>query len=157
MVVLQASPLYEAPSYMPGGYSLSSMDTFDGDSETIIRAVYTGPGQAIEVYRVRRYERPIDVYMPPSDATTVIEAGSLDGKPAIFSYPRPGSFLDGKGFTRVSFIEGEIETTVVGPGLDLQSAIRIAGSVEAGGPVSEMTTGVVDLNEGDHGTSGQAV
>jgi len=157
MAVLQASSLYKAPSYMPDGYSLSSMDTFDGDSETIIRAVYRGPGQPIEIYRVRRYERPIDVYMPPSDAVTVIEAATLDGKPAIFSYPRPGSFLDGKGFTRVSFVEGEIETTVMGPGLDLESAVRIAASVEAGGPVSEMTTGVLDLNQGDDGTSGQAV
>jgi hypothetical protein len=147
MAVLQASSLYKAPSYMPGGYSLSSMDTFDGDSETIIRAVYRGPGQPIEIYRVRRYERPIDVYMPPSDAPTTIEAATLDGKPAIFSYPKPGSFLDGKGFTRASFLDGEVETTVMGFGLDLESAIRIAGSVGAGGPVSATATALPPDND----------
>jgi hypothetical protein len=122
---------------MPSGYSLSSMDTFDGDSETIIRAVYRGPGQPIEVYRVRRYERPIDVYMPSSDALAVIDAATLDGKPAIFSYPTPGSLLDGKGSAWVSFVDGEIETTVMGLGLDLESAVRIAASVEAGGALAK--------------------
>jgi hypothetical protein len=45
IAVLQASSLYRPPAYLPDGYSLSSMDTFDGDSETVIRAVYRGaPG-----------------------------------------------------------------------------------------------------------------
>ena len=156
MGVLQASSLYKAPSYMPSGYSLSSMDTFDGDSETIIRSVYGGPGQLIEVYRVRRGERPIDVYMPSADAPTVIEATTIDGKPAIFSYPKPGSFLDGRGFARVSFVDGDIDTTVTGLSLDLESAIRIARSVEAGEP-APTTAPTFRAEDGrDGGTSGEA-
>jgi hypothetical protein len=114
---------------MPDGYALSWMGTFDGDSESVIRAVYAGPGRPIEIFRVRRYTRPIDVYVPPPDALRVIEAGEVDGNYAILSYPVPGSFLDGKAFTRVSFVEGLIETTVRGDGLDLDVALRIARSL----------------------------
>jgi hypothetical protein len=155
MAVLRTSSLYKAPSYMPGGYSLSSMDTFDGDSETVIRSVYRGPGQPIEVYRVRRGERPIDAYMPSADAPTVIDATTIDGKPAIFSYPRPGSFLDGKGFAWVSFVDGDIETTVTGLSLDLDSAILIAGSVEAGEPAPTTAPSPPRESGGDGVTSGE--
>lgn len=129
MEELQASSLYRAPSFMPDGYALSSMDTFDGDSESVIRCVYVGPGRPIEVYRVRRYTRPIDVYLPPPDALRVIQAAYLDGNCAILSYPLPGSFLDGKVFTRVSFVEGVVETTVRGDSLDLDVALQIARSL----------------------------
>jgi hypothetical protein len=130
IAVLQASSLYKPPSYTPEGYTLLSMDTFDGDSETIIRAVYSGPGDPIDVFRVRRYQTPIDVYLPPPDALRVIEATTLNGRPAILSYPEPGSILDGRSFTRVSFVDADIETTVMGHRLDLENAMRIARSLQ---------------------------
>jgi hypothetical protein len=106
------------------------MDTFDGTSDTIVHATYLGPDQPIEVFRVRRFERPIDIYLPEDDSGWVIEATALGGYPAILSYPAPGGGPVGSGLTRVSFFAEDIETTVWGPQLALDTAIRIAMSLQ---------------------------
>jgi hypothetical protein len=129
MEVLMGSSLYKAPSYMPEGYELSSMDTRDSHSENIIHAVYTGPGNPIEVNRIRRYEAPLDVSLGGADSLLVVEEATLGDTPAIFSYPRPGSPLEGIGLTYVRFLDGSIETVVKGDGLDLPTAVAIAESL----------------------------
>lgn len=130
IAVLKASSLYKAPSYMPEGYALSSMDTRDSHSEGIIHAVYTGPRNPIDVYRIRRYEMPIDIGLPAADSLLLIEPATLGDTPSILSYPRPGSPLQRIGLTYVRFLDGSIETVVSGDGLDLLTAVRIAQSLQ---------------------------
>lgn len=128
--ILTASSLYREPSNLPSGYVLASMDTGDADSEKIIHMVFMGPGRPIEVSRVRRYETPIDVFVASPKAERVVEATSIDGKPAILSYPAPGSTMADILFTRVSFVDGLVETMVMGDGLDVGTATEIARSLQ---------------------------
>lgn len=128
---LRASSLYREPSYLPSGYALASMDTGDSDSESIIHMVFTGPGRPIEVSRIRRYTTPIDVFVASPKAERVVEATTINGKPAILSYPAPGSTMADILFTRVSFVDdGLVETMVIGDGLDVGTAIEIARSLQ---------------------------
>lgn len=128
--LLKLSSLYREPSYMPQGYLLSSADTADSDSENAIHMVYTGPGSDVEVSRLRRHTTPVDVWLPLPDGGTTFEATTLGGKPAIILYPSPGSALQDILFTRVSFMDGDVETTVVGRSLDVAVALDIAGSIQ---------------------------
>jgi hypothetical protein len=130
--LLKLSSLYREPSYMPQGYLLSSADTAGSDSENAIHMVYTGPGPDIEISRLRRHTTPVDVWLPLADGNTTFEATTLGGKPAIVLYPSPGSSLQHILFTRVSFMDGDVETTVVGRGLDVAAALGIASSIETG-------------------------
>jgi hypothetical protein len=125
----RSSSLYREPSHLPSGYALASVDTGDTHSESVIHLVYTGPGRPIEVSRVRRYTTPIDVFLAPPEAERAVETTMLGGKPAILSYPVPGSAIADVLFTRVSFVDGAVETTVTANGLGLDSAVQIALSL----------------------------
>ena len=128
--LLKASSLYREPSYMPQGYALSSADTADSDSENAIHMVYTGPGPDIEISHLRHLATPVDVWLPLADGQTTVQATTLGGKPAIILYPSAGSSLQHILFTRVSFMDGGVETTVVGRGLDVAVAVQIARSMQ---------------------------
>jgi hypothetical protein len=129
---LQASPIYLAPGFLPDGYTLSSMDTSDGSSQGIVRSVYTGPGNDIEIYRVLRLEVPTDASMGAKTglSLSVVEPIMVGDAYGIFYGPAPGSPIEGKGLLQVSFMEGTIETHVRGYGLSRDVAMSIAESME---------------------------
>jgi hypothetical protein len=80
--------------------------------------------------------------MPDPEALRVIEPTMLEERPAIVSYPEPGSSLDGKAFIRVSFVDGDIETTVIAHRLDLASVIEVTRSLVSAPPPPTMATDV---------------
>jgi hypothetical protein len=125
---LRESSVYAEPAWLPEGYTLSSVSTAGHDSEHVIAAVYTGPGKPIQVNRVRRFSWPLDVILPAGDSLTVFETPVLEGKAAVLYYPKPGSPMD-SGQTVLSFVDGDVETTVLGDRLDPDTATRIALSL----------------------------
>ncbi len=128
--ILRESPLYREPAYMPEDYALNSMDTFDGDSETIIRLVYTGNAHTVEIYRVLMMELPYDINAPAEDGDIVLETREISGYPGVLMYPPSDSPSRRADFTDVIVIAGDIRTTVRGIDLDLETAVHIAESLQ---------------------------
>jgi hypothetical protein len=130
---IRTSSIYAEPSWLSEGYRLSSTDTAGYDSEHVIRAIYKGPWEPIQINRVRQFTWPIDVILPASDSATlsIFETPTLNGVPAVLYYPKPGSVV-GSAQTVLSFVEGDIETTVLGDHLDRNTAISVALSLICG-------------------------
>jgi len=125
---IRTSSIYVEPAWLPEGYSLSSAGTAGTDSEHMIVAVYTGPGEPIQVSRLRRFSWPITLILPVGDSAAVFETPVLEGKEAVLYYPKPGF----SGQTVLSFVDGDVETTVFGERLDPGTATRIALSLICG-------------------------
>jgi len=128
---IAASSLYLEPAWLPEGYARSSVSTRGYDSEHVIVAVYTGPGDPIRVNRVRRFTWPIDIILPAGESFTIFETPVLEGIPAVLYYPKPGSVV-GSDLTVLSFVDGNVETTVLGDHLHPDMATRIALSLICG-------------------------
>jgi hypothetical protein len=71
------------------------------------------------------------VILPAGDSLTVFETAVLEGKAAVLYYPKPGSSL-GSDLAVLSFVDGDVETTVLGDHLDPDTATRIALSLICG-------------------------
>jgi hypothetical protein len=130
--VVQRSPLYRPPAWMPQGYGLETLKTGDTGSEDALGALYTGPGEPVSITWLRRYTHPIDVILPNPDSVLVFEAVTVDGNPGILWYPEPGSLRASGLTTSLSFMEGDVEITVMGENLDPEAAKGIALSVACG-------------------------
>jgi len=130
-LVIRESSLYLDPPWLPEGYALSSITTNGYDSEHVIAAVYTGPGDPIRINRVRQSTWPIDLILPVGETLSIFEAPLLEGVAAILYYPKPGSLL-GSDRTVLSFVEGDTETTVMGDHLARETAVRIGLSLICG-------------------------
>jgi len=128
---IKASSMYREPAWLPDGYGLSSINTNGYDSEHVITAEYTGPGEPIEINRVRHSEWPVDIILPAGDSSSVYETPVLGGVPAVLSYPKRGSptWVDG---TVLQFAQGDVETLVLGRHLSPQTATQIALSLICG-------------------------
>lgn len=123
--VISESSLYAEPPWLPQGYALSSLSIHGYDSEHVIAALYEGPADAIGINRVRQFTWPIDIILPAGDSFTIFETPTLQGVPAVLYYPKPGALL-GSDLTVLSFVQGDVETTVLGDHLDPGTATRIA-------------------------------
>jgi len=125
---IKMSSMYAEPAWLPEGYSLSSVSTGGADSEHMIVSVYRGPGEPIQVSRARQFSWPISLIVPVRDSAAVFETPVLGGKEAVLYYPKQGF----SGQTVLSFVDGDIETTVFGDSLDPDTASRIALSLICG-------------------------
>jgi hypothetical protein len=128
---IQASSMYVEPAWLPEGYSLSSINTNGYDSEHVIAATYTGPGEPIQINRVRRSEWPVDIIQPVGDSPVVYDTPVLAGVPAVLSYPKPGS-PSPVNETLLRFAEADVETVVVGDHLRPEAATQIGLSLICG-------------------------
>mgnify|MGYP001575330257 CR=1 FL=1 len=123
------SSLFTEPKYLPDGYRVAAADSAGQDSEFVIRMTLEGPGAPIEVVRIRRYERPIDVILSMPDMQSVTEPGYVGTHEAILTYPKPGAPLAAILTTSVRFVSGGEETIVQGDQLSLETALAIAESM----------------------------
>jgi hypothetical protein len=157
--VVQRSPLYRPPAWMPQGYALETLRTGDTGSEDAVGAVYTGPGQPVSITWVRRYTRPIDVILPGPDSVLALEAVTVQDKPGVLWYPKPGSSAASGLRASLSYMEGDVEVTIMGQGLDPDTAKAIARSIACGaacasaGPSEAWAEGLPDAPSADSATS----
>lgn len=128
------------------------MSTNGYDSEHVIAAVYTGPGDPIQINRVRQFTWPIDLILPGGETLSIFEAPVLEGRPAILYYPKPGSLL-GSDRTVLSFVEGDAETTVMGDHLARDNAVRIGLSLICGASCAASQAAVPPVEPIIRGTS----
>ena len=131
---LKRSPLYSEPAWMPEGYVLTILRTGATGSEDALGALFEGPGQPISISWVRRYTSPVDVIVPApgSESLLTFEAITIDGKPGILWYPKPGSPFASHLTTALSYIEDGVELTVLGEQLHPEAAKKIALSIACG-------------------------
>jgi hypothetical protein len=135
--ILRQSPLYvDLANLMPAGFHLVMTDTFDGDSNTIVRQVYrTTDGASIEVTRVRRFHEPIDIYAPTTDGRSALDMTltTIQGNEAVMFMPPSDTPLR-FSIASVHFYGGGIETHVlaedVEPKVVLQIAQELAAAIE---------------------------
>ena len=130
--VLQRSPLYRPPAWLPEGYNLETLKTGETGSEDVLGALYTGSGQPVSIIWIRRYTWPLDVILPGPDSVLGFEALTVGGNPAILWYPRPGSPAAPHLTTALSYVEGDVEVTVMGEQLHPEAAKAIALSMACG-------------------------
>jgi hypothetical protein len=117
---------------MPQGYGLETLRTGNTGSEDALGALYAGPGQPVSITWLRHYTQPIDVILPSPDSVLTFEATTVDGKPGILWYPKSGSAAAPGLTTSLSYMEGDVETTVMGEELDPKTAKAIALSIACG-------------------------
>lgn len=129
VAILRNSPLYVDPGPLPDDLSLKGMDTFDGDSNTVVRQTFADPGgsKQITVTRARRNVRPIDILAPPTDGSSKLEMElrTIGGSEAVVFRP---SANGGENFVvgQVIFYQGGVNTTITGVGVDVSVLIEIA-------------------------------
>jgi len=145
--VVQRSPLYRPPAWLPQGYAPETLMTGDTGSEDALGALYSGPGEPVWITWVRRYTRPIDVILPNPDSVLMFEPVTVDGKPGILWYPKTGSSVASGLTTSLSYMEGDVEITVMGEELDPETAKGIALSIACGAAC--MPSGPSGLGVGD--------
>ena len=129
---LKRSSLYREPAWMPEGYVLKILKTGATGSEDALGALFEGPGQPISISWVRRYTSPVDVILPDPESILTFEAITIDGKPGILWYPKPGSPMASYLTTALSYIEDGVEITVMGEQLHPEVARKIALSIACG-------------------------
>lgn len=141
---LAGSPLYLDISDLLPGWKRVSVHTGDGDSETVLQQVFSGPGgETLRFTRIRRSHYPIDVFAPPMDrlAPLALELTTVSNLPA-YVVTRTARSPIPTPFTYVSFVDGPIESVLDADGIDasrtLDLAARIAAVTDNGSPRSEL-------------------
>lgn len=130
--VMEKSPLYVPVEGLPEGYSRILIDSYDGDSNGIVRQVFRPVGSEgnpeIEVVR-KRTPTPIDVSAPATDGSSALTLTlTMIGPYEAITYtPTPSDPPWEYGY--VGFFDGSIETIVVGWGVPFDSLMTIATSI----------------------------
>lgn len=131
-VVLRNSPLFiYLGDLVPDGFVLSTIDTYDGDNNTVVRQVYRNDeGAYIEVMRTRRFHEPVDMYAPATDGKSALDMRltTLAGKEAIIFSPSPKAgtrFL----LAQVIFHSDGIDTALLAEGVATETVIALADSL----------------------------
>jgi hypothetical protein len=127
--VLKASPLYRQPAWLPEGYVLQILRTGNTGSQDTLAARYDGPGQPISITWVHHYTWPIDVILPRPDSALTLEAIVVGDKEGILWYPKAASSGASHLTTALSYVEGNVEISVMGEGLNPDTAKQIARSI----------------------------
>ncbi|MBE0610041.1 MAG: hypothetical protein IH609_11700 [Dehalococcoidia bacterium] len=133
------SPLFREVSGLPEDWVRVAIDTYDGDSNTAVRQAFVGPNethQTLQVTRLFRAERPLDVFSPPSDETGWLRLSTARVGPyeAIILSPTEFSRIpEADQLARVQFFDGTVETILTGTGLTVDQLTRIAAGLAEGG------------------------
>ena len=130
--VLQRSSLYRSPAWLPEGYALEALATGDTGSEDVLSALHTGTGQPVSIIWIRRYTWPLNVILPGPDSVLEFEALTIGDSPAILWYPKSGSSAASYLTTALSYVEGDVEVTVMGQQLGPEIAKAVAVSMACG-------------------------
>jgi hypothetical protein len=133
---VRESPLFvSVDQSLPAGFALVSADTFDGDTNTVIRQIIKDKSgeRVIEVTRARKGRTPIDVLAPAEDATSAM-ALSL-----IFVEEHEGILLSPTDhvppnlrITVVQFYADGVTTTITADDISVGETLRLADAVAAG-------------------------
>jgi len=127
--VVRTSPLFVDPERIPAEFTLSTLDTFDGGLNTVVRQVYRieDRDEKIEITRVRKSIDPIDIHAPPqTEGTSIADVlqgetvptlemslQRIDGHEAVIFSPReelPEQFR----MAIVMFYQDGLNTTLIG-------------------------------------------
>jgi len=133
-LVLQ-SPLSKVPAYLPPGYHLAEAKlTTIGTVPISMSLYYVGPGFPIIVARERIGRTPIDIFLHSSQSQGIIEATTLQGIPAIYELPNPGTTFQVP--IGIRFADGDVETMVQGrvtspevAGTEFAELVKVAQSM----------------------------
>ena len=137
--VLRQVALYVEVKGLPPDFTQTSMDTGDGDSNTVLRQTFAGADsrrRTLEVVRVARNQEPLDVFEPPQDQSgwltlSTITVGGHEGillSPSKFS-PIPAEAQ----LVRVQFFAGGVETILTATGLTPDEVVVLATRIAEGG------------------------
>jgi len=134
---LSGHRLFLEPTYVPTGWSLDSGSTEtiiwdDGQAtDSVFRLGYTQTGYyPIQIWRMR---------IPPGEKVEIVAPGEgtpfgltltqVSGLPAVISHQAADAQMRINGPFDVSFVSGDIVTSVEAAGLDLDELIKIASSM----------------------------
>lgn len=137
--VLRGTALYVDVKGLPADFTQTSVDTGDGDSNTVLRQTFAGADsrrRTLEVVRVARNQEPLDVFEPPQDQSgwltlSTITVGGHEGillSPSKFS-PIPAEAQ----LVRVQFFAGGVETFLTATGLTPDEVVALATRIAEGG------------------------
>lgn len=134
---LESHALFALPAWMPDGWSLARVETFeatfnDGTSEDAsFYASYDQPGYFY--IDVRRFVIPSDCQLEVQDIGRVADSQhaitltSLNGQPAVIQHQAPGEKI--QATLQVMFIEGDVVTLVESVAIDLDDLTKVAQSL----------------------------
>lgn len=131
--VMEKSPLYVPVEGLPEGYSRFLIDSFDGESNGIVRQIFRhrdASDASTDIEVVRKLTRtPIDVSVPATDGSSWLTLGLTRVGPyeAITYRPAPSEPPSSYGY--VGFFDGGVETIVSGWGVPFDTLVEIATSI----------------------------
>lgn len=132
--VLQSSPLYVAIS-VPGDMTRTEIDTYDGNSNTVIRQAFAGSDahrRTLQVTRVARSDEPIDVYEQPKDSSGWLQLSTsfIAGHEAVILTPTAASPIPKDAqLVRIQFFNNGVETILTATGMDTAEVMAIADQI----------------------------
>lgn len=132
--LLQSSTLYVVVP-VPNDMTRTEIDTYDGDSNTVIRQAFAGVDihrRTLQVTRVVRSDEPIDVYEPPKDSAGWLQlsASFIEGHEAVTLTPTGLSPIpEDARLVRVQFFSNGVETILTATGMQTAEVTAIADQI----------------------------
>lgn len=140
--VLTNSPLHVTLHSLPDGFSLTGMDTLDGDSNSVLRQVFwsSDKTQELEVVRARKNVDPIDIFAPPDQDIFAPASASGDrsaltmrldwiaGHEAVIFSPVSKIPLEFQ-IAQVIFYQGGVNTTITASGVPVEQLVQLAQDI----------------------------
>lgn len=128
--ILRQSPLFVDFSPLIPNLDRVLIDTFDGDSNTVIRQRFVDladKNRYIEIVRVLRLTQPIDILVPGASASLQLDTLDIKGIPAVMLHPTANRPVP-RPFVQLRLFDGRVETSFTADGFQPDEVLSLAAS-----------------------------